>query len=142
MARFKKIMIYNAIPSEKDDLNSKIQWFALSLGFFSERDKDRTLFRIFLELFRNSKQHIAVSSEELSLKLKISRGTVVHHLHKLQDAGLVDSESNRYFLVSSSLHELVEYVKNNINRTIKDIDKIAKEIDDEIDKFFSSNKRI
>ncbi|HDP73479.1 MAG TPA: transcriptional regulator [Candidatus Woesearchaeota archaeon] len=133
MASFRKVTVVNAVPPEEDSINSRIQWIALSLGFFSTRDKDKTCFRIFLELLRNSKKHIAVSSDDLSFRLKVSRGTVIHHLHKLQEAGIIESQENRYFLVSSSVKEMVEHLESQVSRSFEKIKKVSEELDENFD---------
>ncbi len=133
MARVREISLVNAIPPEDNQINTLIQWYALSLGLLSSRDKDKTCFRIFLELLRNSKKHIAVSSDDLSLKLKVSRGTVVHHLKKLEAAGIVDSQGNRYFLTSESLEKLTLILKDQVNDIFEKIRGVAKQLDEIFD---------
>ncbi|MDK2849863.1 MAG: hypothetical protein PWP03_140 [Candidatus Woesearchaeota archaeon] len=134
MSRVREITLVNAIPPEDNQVNTLIQWYALSLGLFSARDRDKTCFRIFLELLRNSKNHIAVSSEDLSLKLKVSRGTIVHHLKKLENSGIVDSQGNRYFLTSESLEKLANELRKQVNEIF---DKIA-DVGSELDSIFDS----
>ncbi len=129
MSRIREITFVNAIPPEDKRVNTLIQWFALSLGLFSLRDRDKTCFRIFLELLRNSKNHVAVSSEDLSIKLKVSRGTVVHHLKKLENAGIIDSQGNRYFLISESLEKLASELKKQVNEMFDRICEVGQELD-------------
>ncbi len=118
-------------PSQKD-VNSDIQWFSESLGLFGKRDKEKSCFRVFIELLKATRQRKALSSDELAFRSNLSRATVVHHLNKLIKAGIVLSAQNRYFLRVDNLETLVEEIKKDINRVFIDLEDMAKEIDDEL----------
>jgi len=40
------------MPSE--DINAELQWIGHTLGLFNERDKEKSCFRIFIELLRST----------------------------------------------------------------------------------------
>lgn len=117
-------------PSDK--INEKLQWFGRSLGLFSPRDKDGSCFRIFIELLKMSKQHKFLSSDELAYKLGLTRGTVVHHLNRLMEAGIIVTEKNGYMMRSSNLENLVEDIENDLVSLMGSLKKVAKDIDKEI----------
>lgn len=71
-----------------------------------------------------------LSSDDLAEKLQLSRGTVVHHLHKLLDSGIVISEGKKYLLRQDKLELLVEEIRKDLWRTCEDMLKMAKAIDD------------
>jgi predicted transcriptional regulator len=111
------------------NLNDELQWFGNSLGLFSLRDKDRSCFRLFIELLKAAKAHQALSSDALSERLKLTRGTTVHHLNKLMETGIVVREGNRYILRVDNLEYLIEELRRDSDRMFHDLQKIAKEID-------------
>ncbi len=111
------------------NLNDELQWFGNSLGLFSLRDKDRSCFRLFIELLKAAKAHQALSSDALSVKLKLTRGTTVHHLNKLMETGIVLKEGNRYILRVDNLEFLIDELKKDYERMFSDLQKVAKEID-------------
>jgi len=92
-------------------LNEELQWFGNSLGLFSKRDKDKSCFRIFIELLKSGKRNIPLSSDDIALRTKLSRGTVVFHLRKLIDAGIIVEEKNRYILRASNLEAVIEDIQ-------------------------------
>jgi len=118
-------------PSNKD-VNSDLQWFSESLGLFGDRDKEKSCFRVFIELLKASRQKKYLSSDEIAFRSHLSRATVVHHLNKLKMTGIVLSAQNRYFLRVDNLETLVEEIKKDINRIFLDLDSMAKEIDEEL----------
>ncbi len=101
-----------------------------SLGLFSERDREKSCYRIFLELIKTKKQ--GLSSDELAFRSNLSRATAIHHLNKLMDSGLVVISRNRYSLREKELNKLVLDIKKDINNTLKNIEKVAKKIDKEL----------
>lgn len=125
-----KITIIQIRKPARINLNEELQWIGNSLGLFSERDKDKSCFRIFLELLKAGKVHRFLSSDDLAENLGLSRGTVIHHLHKLMDAGIVVCEGKKYILRQENLAVLVDELRKDVWRTCEDMLKTAKEIDD------------
>jgi len=115
-------------PTQKN-VNDKLQWFGNSLGLFNLRDKDKSCYRIFIELLKATKKGTPLSSDDLAAKLGLSRGTVVHHLSKLMDAGIVIIEDNKYILRVDNLKSLVAELEKDVKRMTDDLKDIADEID-------------
>ena len=70
-----------------------------------------------------------IASDELALKLHLSRGTVIHHINKLVDAGIVVHIGKKYMLRVNNLESLVDELKKDAERTLSDLRSVAKEID-------------
>jgi len=116
--------------AREPSLNDELQWLGASLGFFNLRDKDKSLFRIFIALLKALKSgHSGLTSDELAMQLQLSRATIIHHLNKLMEAGLVSSVRTRYVLNVSTLEELVELTRRNVDRTFDDLKRVAHDID-------------
>lgn len=124
-----KITIYSMRKPISHNLNQELQWFGSSLGMFGIRDKDKSCFRVFIELLRNAKEGNSLTSDELAAKLKLSRGTVVHHIHRLEGSGMVVCEKKGYILRASRLKDLVAEIERDMKRTLESIKEIADEID-------------
>jgi len=115
-------------PVEKT-INQELQWFGDSLGLFNLRDRDKSCFRVFIELLKSAKRKEMLSSDELAFRLGLSRGTVIHHINRLMDSGLVVHEKKKYLLRVNNLKELVDEVKKDIERTCSDLKEVADDID-------------
>ena len=123
---------YTIIKTPKPDsrnVNELLQWLGISLGLFSQRDKDKSCFRIFIELLKASKHSKLLSSEEIAQKAKLSRATVVHHLNKLMESGLIESIKNRYKLKEDKLEELINSIEKEINKTLNEIKEVSRKLD-------------
>ena len=97
---------------------------------FGERDKDKSCFRLFLELLKSSKKNEALSSDELAIKTHLSRGTVVHHINELIRKGMVIPSGKKYILRDDDLHNLIEEIKKDFEKMFKELKKSAEIIDE------------
>lgn len=118
-----------------ENLNEELQWFGTSLGLFNLRDKDKSCFRIFIELLKATKNNKSISSDDLAERLELSRGTVIHHVNKLMETGLVVHEGKGYMLRVNNLSALIEELEEDINRTCSSLKRIAQEIDDKMKRY-------
>ncbi len=127
-----EITIIRSRKSVMKDINQQLQWFGGSLGLFNLRDKDKSCFRIFVEMVKSARERKALSSDEIAAKSGLSRGTVVHHLTKLMKAGLVMHEGNAYILRVDNMSTLIDEIKKDIDRTMGDLKEVAEMIDKEL----------
>jgi predicted transcriptional regulator len=128
----RRITIIKIRRPVRSNINEKLQWFGTSLGLFSLRDKDRSCFRIFIELLKQAKKDEPISSDGLAVRLQLSRGTVVHHLHKLMDSGIVVQEKKGYILRVHNLSRLIDELEKDMHRTFDSLKEIAEDIDKKI----------
>ena len=124
-----RITIVNIRKPAEHNVNQELQWFGTSLGLFNLRDKDKSTFRVFIELLKSAKADSALTSDEIAARLDLSRGTIIHHINKLMESGIVIHEGNRYTLRVENLKALIDEVERDIKRTCEDLREIAKEID-------------
>jgi len=124
-----KITIIRYRKPHSDDINRELQWFGNALGLFSLRDKDKSCFRIFITLLKGAKVRHAFTSDELAAYLNLSRGTVVHHLNKLMEAGIVIHSGNKYILRVDTLSMLVDEIRKDAQRSLNDLQEVAASID-------------
>ncbi len=126
---FQKITIIKIRKPIHKDLNEELQFFGNSLGLFSLRDKDKSCFRIFIDLLKATKKNKPLTSDEIANKLKLSRGTVVHHINKLMESGIVVNQKNKYMLRVDNLEILIEEIEKDVKRNLEDLRAIASDID-------------
>ena len=116
-----------------ENVNSLLLKFGESLGLFSSRDKDKSCYRIFILLIKALKLNVELTSDEIASKSKLTRGTVIHHLNHLMDAGIVTSDRTKYFLNVKTLNELVKQMRQNVNSVFDDIEDLAEKIDNTLE---------
>jgi predicted transcriptional regulator len=119
-------------PPTRDELLEDVEWLCKSLGFLSERDKDKTAIKIFEKLLERAHNQMGVTSDELAELVGITRGAVVHHLNKMIRCGLVLRRSRYYELRTDSLQMTLDEIESDIHRIMENIRKIAKSIDERL----------
>ena len=134
MSQIDRITIINANPPKTTDVNTELQWLGSTLGLFGERDKDSSCFRIFVAVFNASNKNKSVSSNEIAHSCELARGTVIHHLKKLQDAGLIIHKTNRYYLSGTSMEDSMKQIENEMSRMFALLESVARNIDKKMGK--------
>jgi len=124
-----RITIIRLRQPPSHEVNARLQWLGTSLGLFGDRDKDRSCFRLFVEILNSSRRNEGLTSDELAYRLRLSRATVIHHLHKLLDSGIVVHEQSRYLLRDRRLQDVLGDMQRDAERLYADLRAVAAEID-------------
>lgn len=131
--RITRFTIIREGAQPKNNINDLLLLFGERLGLFTLRDKDKSCYRIFITLVRALKRDIKLSSDELAIQTGLTRGTVVHHLNRLTSAGIIVSQANKYYIPYDSLEDLVDDMRNQVNKMFDNLSVTAKEIDKALD---------
>ena len=127
-----KITLIKVRRKQDPNVNRELQWLGNSLGLFNQRDKDSSCFRVFITLVRKAKRNEAVSSDDIADRLSLSRGTVVHHLTKLMNSGIVIREREGYLLREHNLQKVVAQMQRDVEAMFAELKEVAKEIDESL----------
>ncbi len=118
--------------TSSSDVNHNLQWLGNSLGLFGLRDKDSSCFRIFIALVRRSHKTESLSTDDLATSCDLSRATVLHHLEKLIEAGLVIKEKEGFMMRESTLERVVKQMQRDVDQIFNELEEVAKEIDNKM----------
>lgn len=127
-----KITLINVDPPQNADINAELQWLGAALGLFGQRDKDSSCFRIFITFVNSAAKENSLSSDEIAHRCKLSRGTVVHHINRLRDAGLVISAPQGYRLSEQSIHDSLNKMEQELQQMMRLMQAVAKDIDNKL----------
>jgi predicted transcriptional regulator len=131
-----KTLRQNMVKKLREPVNKKldedIEWVCSSLGFVTPRDQDKTAFRILKALIESAKEGKGLTSEELTGHVEPTIGSVIYHLKKLMNAGLVVKINSSYELRMNSFYKTIEEVEKEISLTLGDIKRIALDIDNKV----------
>jgi DNA-binding MarR family transcriptional regulator len=112
------------------NLDEDIKFICKSFGFFTERDKQETAGKIFQLLVKEAcGSNKGLNSDEIAERLKMSRGAIVHHLNNFIETGLVIRSHNTYRLRAQSLQKCIDEIRDDLDRLLSQLAKIASDID-------------
>ena len=119
------------------NINRDIDFICKSFGYFAERDKHETAGKIFRILVKEATgDSEGLTSDELAEKLNLTRGAIIHHLNNFIASGLVVKEHNTYKLRGPSLQKCIEEIREDIDRIMKQMMKIAIDIDEKLGRYY------
>ena len=128
-----ELIIKNLKPLPERDMKKDLEWFCDSFGIIGERDKEKTGFKIFKIILNSTKEGDPLKINDITVKTKLSRTTVIHHLKRMEESGLVIEKKRNYELRMECLHKVVDEIENDILRSLKEIKQIAKDIDEDLE---------
>ncbi|MFH1642588.1 MAG: winged helix-turn-helix domain-containing protein [Nanoarchaeota archaeon] len=111
------------------NIGSDIEWICNSMGFISSRDQDKTAFKILKALIKKAKHQKGLTSKELTKIVNPTIGSVIYHLKKLMNAGLVVKLGPSYELRMNSLYATIQEIEKDVLSSLENIKKISIEID-------------
>lgn len=116
-------------PDSKDP-KQVVRWFCSVFGLSNENESADSIEEQILEKFIAAAYHNqGLASSELKLKTKLARSTIIYHLNRFIDAGLLVKKGRRYYLRGSEMSKAIEEIEYDINREIKRMLDTAKELD-------------
>jgi len=127
-----RYMLLDVRLPPSSDFDEDTEWMCRCFGFLESRDKEKSAAKIFRAMLEVVKDRGGFSSDELAEKIGLTRGTMVHHLNKLIQSGLVIRREGRYELRGASLQRTVQEIERDINRIFENIEQIAHSIDEKL----------
>jgi predicted transcriptional regulator len=117
-------------PTEKGD--EDIEWICESLNLFTKKDTDKSAYKIFRTLLKSSLEGEPKTSAEIADEMDLARGTVLFHMRKFFNSGLVRrAPGRRYVLRESCLEDTIEDMMHDTEKMFERMKRIAAEIDKE-----------
>ncbi|MCX6778042.1 MAG: hypothetical protein NT157_04110 [Candidatus Micrarchaeota archaeon] len=125
MVTLNRRIVVTILPKRGDGIERLCE----SVGIVAGRDTDRTVTQVFRALIAKCNEERGIGASELSLFSGVKRVTVIHHLGRLEQAGIVMKEQHRYYLRHARMEEMVKEMQTDMLRMMGDIRRLAKEID-------------
>lgn len=116
---------------ERPDFNDSekmLKWFCDVFGLSSSGDdsiEEQILRSFTVAAYRNK----GLASSELKLDTDLARSTVIYHLNRFIDAGLLVKRGRKYYLRASEMQKAIEEIEYDINREMQRMLDTAKEFD-------------
>ena len=123
-----RIVIRFVERPDSDDPEEIIRWFCSVFGFSSDGENgvEETIFR---HLAEAAYHHEGLTSSELTEDMDMARSTVIYHLNRFIDSGLLVKRGRIYYLRASELSKTIEEIEYDIEREMKRMLDTAREFD-------------
>jgi DNA-binding IclR family transcriptional regulator len=127
MAEYFKVRLQRISSSNGDTVERLCE----AVGVVSGRDRDKTVIQVFRTMIRHSGDK-GIGGSELSELSGVNRITCLHHLKRLEEAGLVEGEKGRYHLRQENLRKTMKELRRETLSLFDMIEEMAREIDREL----------
>jgi len=128
----RRILLQEIRPPAKADEDEDIEWLCRSLTLFTNKDTDKSAYKVFRILVESSLEGEPRTSTDIAEELNLTRGTVLFHMKKFHSCGLLArSSGRRYALREASLEETIQDMMRDSERIFERMRKVAAEIDKE-----------
>ncbi len=117
---------------EKPDFNDPeklIKWFCSVFGLSGEGEIDSIGEQILSEFAKAAYLDKGISSSELKLDTDLARSTVIYHLNRFIDSGLLVKKGRKYYLRASVMSKAIEEIEYDIDRELSRMLDTAKQFD-------------
>ena len=115
-------------PDDKD-IDKMLKWFCAVLGLSSGDDKDSIEEQILRKFALSAQQNTGLSSSELKFDKYIARSTVIYHLKRFKDVGVIVKKGRKYYLRANEMSKVIEEIEYDIDREMQRMLDTAKEFD-------------
>jgi hypothetical protein len=117
---------------EKPDFNDPeklIRWFCSVLGLSNEDDSASIGGQILSKFAEAAYFDKGLSSSELKLDTDLARSTVIYHLNRFIESGLLVKKGRKYYLRASVMSKAIEEIEYDIDRELSRMLDTAKAFD-------------
>ena len=124
-----QIMIRFIEKPDQNDAEGIIRWFCDVFGLSSPEDEnpvEEQILKSFVEAARDGK---GLSSSELDLETKLARSTVIYHLNRFRDAGLIVKRGRKYYLRAGKMENVIQEVGYDLERELRGLIDASKRLD-------------
>ncbi len=119
---------------QSQDIDAELAELCKMMRIMSERDTDGTLPQVLKAMMVEGKGK-PVSGSDLSRISGINRITIIHHLGRLEDAGLVRRSEGKYILKVQSAEDMLVEFRKEMERHFELMDEMARLFDEQFDSF-------
>ncbi len=126
-------IVIKSIDRPKGDVDAILDWFCETFGLAndSEHKIEGTVLK---KLLLAARQEKGLSSKELAEGETVAHSTIIYHLNRFMDSGLIVKKGRKYYLRAPELSVLVEEMEYDVEKEFRRISDIVAELDSSLPK--------
>ncbi len=114
---------------DDDDPEKMLRWFVAVLGLSGDH-KDSIAEQILKDFAYAAKEGIdGLSSSELRFEKNIPRSTVIYHLNRFIDSGIIVKKGRKYHLRAGEMSKVIEELEYDIEKEMRRMLDMARDFD-------------
>lgn len=114
-------------PAAKPD---ELERFCRSMQLVTHRDLDGTATTVLRAILEEAPDQ-PVGSSQLAERTRIKRVTIIHHLRRLEQAGLVEHTDHKYRLSIAGFGDMVRRIRADTEALLEEAEELAQQLDRE-----------
>ncbi len=127
MASIERIVIKSISKPQKEDIDHLSMWFCEVFDLGNREDEiEPGILKVMIIRSNSGK---GVTSKELNKELDIPRSTVIYHLNRFIDVGLIIRKGRQYYLRSDDLASTIEDIQAEMFREFNRVIDFAQRMD-------------
>ncbi len=123
----------------KQNFDALVVWFCQSLDLSGSRDSSEK--EILKEIIGNSVSGKGTTSKELNYRLETPRTTVIYHLNRFINSGIVVRKGRKYYLRSSDMVGTLQELQADMEHEFQRLARVAAEMDQILENDFHGRRR-
>lgn len=135
-----KIVIRDVELPDSKKPDAMIRWFLAVFDLGDGNEANGIEAQILGALVRASYKGEGISSSELKLNPDVARSTVIYHLNRLLELGIIVKRGRKYYLRATEMSKVMEEIEYDLEREMQRMVDIAKEFDRLMQKRFKQIK--
>ena len=128
-------------PSSGNSPQELIHWFCEAFGFSSGEDENSIEEQILKKFVEAAYSGRGLSSSELKFTPPVARSTVIYHLNRFIDSGLLVKRGRLYYLRAAEMSKAIQEIEYDIDREMRRMLDLAKEFDSLMERSFQMDFR-
>lgn len=140
----KKFTIKQIDRPDYNDPKALLRWFCLMFGLEEEKSKKNNdiVEQILINFIYAAREGRGLTSSEIKMKPALPRSTLIYHLNRFVDAGMITREGHVYKLRAPDMVKLTEELNYDVDREFRRMLDAAKEFDILIDNTLAETKAL
>ncbi len=124
-----KIVIRDVERPDSKNPNAMIRWFLAVFDLGDNNEANSIEAQILGEFVRAGYRGEGISSSELLLKPPVARSTVIYHLNRLMELGILVKRGRKYYLRATEMSKVMEEIEYDLEREMQRMIDMAREFD-------------
>jgi hypothetical protein len=124
-----RIVIKFVERPDSNDPDKMLKWFCDVFGLSSGDSSDSIEEQILKKFIEAAHDDKGLSSSELKLETDLARSTVIYHLNRFIEVGLLVKHGRKYHLRASEMAKAIEEIEYDLSREMQRMLDTAKQLD-------------